>query len=295
MWWWIVQNGLVSGLLAAVVAVACRLGRFSPAVKHALWLLVLMKLITPPIGAYRLPQAIDQRLRRLADHRWPLPLDVETANQMRLAPQPDQEQRVPRLIRGEVKRDAEPIVVEGNRVEDGSLPASQWAFVAWLLGAMTLASVQFTKLVHLWRLLRHSTSAPAWLDQVIQQTAARLKVRPPQVAVVPVLCSPLVAALGKPRLLWPAALERQLTPEACATVLLHELAHLRRRDHWVAWLELLAGIAWWFNPVYWYVRYQLHESAEMACDAWVIALLPERRRAAAGCTVLARSLLWHSP
>jgi hypothetical protein len=37
------------GVLAALVASACRLGRFRPAVCHALWLVVLIKLMVPPV------------------------------------------------------------------------------------------------------------------------------------------------------------------------------------------------------------------------------------------------------
>lgn len=48
MLWWLAQNAVLAGALAVVVALACRLGRFRPAVQHALWLVVLLKLLTPP-------------------------------------------------------------------------------------------------------------------------------------------------------------------------------------------------------------------------------------------------------
>src|SRR5262249_52938010 len=60
-------------------------------------------------------------------------------------------------------------------------------------------------------------------------------------------------------------------------ILAHELAHLRRRDHWVSRLELAAGLLWWWNPLYWLVRARLDAEAELACDAWVVWALPERR------------------
>ena len=80
------------------------------------------------------------------------------------------------------------------------------------------------------------------------------------------------------RLVWPAS--RSLTEhrQQAQTVLIHELAHLRRRDHWTAWIELLGLIVWWWNPICWLVRRELRLSAEMACDAWVVELLPDRRR-----------------
>src|SRR5205085_1985023 len=43
-----------------IVVLVCRLGRLSPAVRHALWLLVLLKFLIPPF----------------VDWPWALPLDV---------------------------------------------------------------------------------------------------------------------------------------------------------------------------------------------------------------------------
>src|SRR5438105_14241741 len=49
MLWWLAQNAVLAGVLATFVVVACRIGRFRPAVRHALWLVVLLKLVTPPV------------------------------------------------------------------------------------------------------------------------------------------------------------------------------------------------------------------------------------------------------
>ena len=44
-------------------------------------------------------------------------------------------------------------------------------------------------------------------------------------------------------------------------------------------MQLVAECVWWWNPFFWYVRRQLRLNAELACDAWVVATLPEDRRA----------------
>ena len=62
-------------------------------------------------------------------------------------------------------------------------------------------------------------------------------------------------------------------------ILAHELAHLRRRDHWVRRLVLIAGLAWWWHPVYWLTRRRLDAEAELACDEWAVAAIPEGRLA----------------
>jgi hypothetical protein len=58
------------------------------------------------------------------------------------------------------------------------------------------------------------------------------------------------------------------------TLLLHELAHIRRRDHLLRLLEFAAlGLFWW-NPVAWFARREMREVEEQCCDAWVVRTLP---------------------
>src|SRR5262245_49366991 len=63
MLWWLIQNTVVACLLAAIVWLACRARRLSPTLQHALWLIVLVKLVTPPLVAWP----------------WSLPDEVELA------------------------------------------------------------------------------------------------------------------------------------------------------------------------------------------------------------------------
>src|SRR5438270_3059471 len=49
MLWWLAQNAVMAALLAGIVTLVCRAGRLRPAVRHALWLVVLLKLVTPPL------------------------------------------------------------------------------------------------------------------------------------------------------------------------------------------------------------------------------------------------------
>src|SRR5438552_991963 len=79
----------------------------------------------------------------------------------------------------------------------------------------------------------------------------------PPVLVVAGLASPVVWGLGRPRLLWPAALLGRLSPDGERAAIVHELAHLRRRDHWVGWLQLAASCVWWWSPLFWHVRRQV--------------------------------------
>jgi hypothetical protein len=109
--------------------------------------------------------------------------------------------------------------------------------------------------------------------------ASTLGIRPIRVVAVTGLTAPAVWSLGRPVLMWPRDLDLTTTDASLDGLLVHELAHIRRRDHLVGWLELAAGVVWWWNPLFWFVRSALREQAELACDAWVISALPNGRRA----------------
>ncbi len=78
--------------------------------------------------------------------------------------------------------------------------------------------------------------------------------------------SPFVCGFFKPRIYLPVGLAQ----EDKAYVLLHEQAHLRRRDHLTKPLGWLALCLHWFNPVLW-VAYRLFcRDVEAACDQSVV-------------------------
>jgi hypothetical protein len=129
------------------------------------------------------------------------------------------------------------------------------------------------------RRLAGAKPAPELLVNLVEELADKLGVRPPRTVILSTIGSPLVWSLGRARLLFPDELLKRLSDASRRSVLLHELAHLRRRDHWVGWLQLAGSCVWWWNPLFWLVCRQVRENAELACDAWVVELLPEARRA----------------
>src|SRR5262245_18528592 len=98
----------------------------------------------------------------------------------------------------------------------------------------------------------------------------------PEVLLVPGPVPPMVWAIGFTRVLFPAGLLDRLDSGGRHALLIHELAHVRRRDHWVRWLELLVLALYWWYPLVWLARYRLQASEEECCDAWVVDELPSR-------------------
>jgi hypothetical protein len=129
------------------------------------------------------------------------------------------------------------------------------------------------------RQLRFAQPASAKLQREARQLADRLDVVCPEVWVLPGPLSPMLWVLGRtPRLLVPGGLLGRLDEVQRQTLLAHELAHWRRRDHWVRWLELVVLAFYWWCPLVWWARRHLQEAEEECCDAWVVWLMPEAAR-----------------
>lgn len=64
----------------------------------------------------------------------------------------------------------------------------------------------------------------------------------------------------------PAWLMDEGTPEQLKHVLLHELAHLRRRDDWTNLFQQVVKALLFFHPAIWWMERELSLSREQACD-----------------------------
>jgi beta-lactamase regulating signal transducer with metallopeptidase domain len=160
-------------------------------------------------------------------------------------------------------------------------PAPAWTWqevlvASWLAGALLWWALAAARLRRFGRLLRQARPAPAAVAESLRRMAGRMGLRRcPGAWLLPAPVSPLLLAVGRtPRVLLPEALWPRLTAGQRDAILAHELAHLRRGDHWVRRLELLVmGLYWWF-PLAWYARRRLQEAEEQCCDAYVVRTLP---------------------
>ena len=83
--------------------------------------------------------------------------------------------------------------------------------------------------------------------------------------------APITFGALKPVVMLPQALVAALPLSEIRVILGHELAHHRRRDPWVAWLQVIISAIWWFNPVYWLLSRSIRGVREDCCDDMVLA------------------------
>jgi len=103
--------------------------------------------------------------------------------------------------------------------------------------------------------------------------------RPVPVLAVEGASSPVLVGLLCPVIVLPAAVLRTLGPAEVRPILLHELAHCRRCDLWVNWLQVVLQTVYWFHPLVWVANLRLRAERELVVDDLVLAHLGSGREA----------------
>jgi len=282
------SNAVSATFLALVVASLGRVLARRPAVLHCLWLLVLLKLVTPPLYEVPIP--------------WPKPFTEvpEPARPLhfvpfeRMAGIGDDVPAVAGAI-AQTEVPAEELILElipvADRISAGSqsrpaidsltpwLTAHGMPLVAmiWLAGTVPVLVLSAKRVWQFQRLLREARPAGEDTQEWVNKLSMSLGLlRPPSVWWIGGKLSPLVWALGlRPRLIIPTDLWKSLDDHQRSTLIVHELAHLRRGDHRVRIFELIVTALFWWHPVLWWVRQALRDVEEQCCDAWVVWAFPE--------------------
>lgn len=78
---------------------------------------------------------------------------------------------------------------------------------------------------------------------------------------------------GRVRVIIPSGILSKMNHEQRELILAHELAHVRRRDHFVRWVEWLCCVCFWWNPVIWLAQRKLRAAEEICCDEMVVSSL----------------------
>jgi bla regulator protein blaR1 len=292
----VLSNAVAATILVVLVAVIGRSCR-RPALVHALCLVVLLKLVTPPLVHVSLPVGLD-----LAPGSWSrgeiredfpesvAPAEISQYVTVVGANEPwDGRGNSPDAglaNRAEVRAcaassDSAPGILAGAWNRGIGLPAG-WSWEHLVLavvlsGAIAWWSLALTRIVRFQRLMKEIEPASEEWQRRTVELARRLGLAgAPSLCLVPGRVPPMLWAIsGRPRLLVPSELWSETSVDERTALLLHELAHLKRRDHWVRWLELIVVGLYWWHPAVWWGRRLLREAEEQCCDAWVIWVMPQ--------------------
>ncbi len=258
---------------------------------------------TPPLPAAPAAAAAQTRATELRAPAALLPpLALPTEGPARSAsPSPEPLPRAPRMEtppRAAVKASAEPAPAPPlEQPEAAAAPRTEtgrvhWLLLAWAGGASLVFAYFFAGMLRAEHLVQQARPVTDARWQALAAEAARqIGIdRRVQLRYTAHAAAPMVWGLfGQAVVLLPEAASAWDEPQRRA-VLLHELAHLQRRDCATQLLGQMACALYWFNPLAWWAARQMRVERERACDDRVLGQHVSASTYAEHLVAVARSL-----
>jgi bla regulator protein BlaR1 len=249
LWWQTLLKG--SALLLATGLLCMALHRASAATRHLLWTLAVIGLLGLPLLVSSLPA-------------W------EVAMPSWLAPGVEHE--APASVLDPVL----PSEAPADRGDAGRGPAALlradvWLFALWQAGLLLVLAVLAGCALRLRGLIRRSrpVTDPGWLGLRDSLSRGLGIDEPVRLLRNDGLGSPLVLGSRRPVILLPQRCDAWSESQR-RNVLLHELAHVKRRDCSIQGIALLACALHWYNPLVWLAAGRMQLERERACDDLVL-------------------------
>lgn len=262
----------VTLVLLAGLALARALGRASASVRHVVWLATLIGIVTVPAMALWAP------LRIAA-----LPPATATLAPSFRADVPSAAFTAP----GDASPAGTPGALPGNTVtrgggadastSDAATPVTPSLLVRIGLGGLLLALWGAVALAILasfalgWlavrRIVRRARphEGREWRDLLYDVSDRLSLAQPPRLLRSDDATMPFACGVLRPTIVLPADSDAWST-ERRRAVLLHELAHVRRRDLVGHSLGRIVCAAYWFHPLVWTAARRMRAESERACD-----------------------------
>ncbi len=147
-----------------------------------------------------------------------------------------------------------------------------WMARAWLVGLIICSM----RLLWQWLSLRNivHSSVPlandsTWTERM-EKLAKRLEIRVRvQLRISQRIFVPLAAGVLRPMIIVPMTMLTSLPASQIETLLLHELAHIRRNDYVVNLFQIFMETVFFFHPVVWWISRAIRTEREFCCDAMV--------------------------
>ncbi|MBS1598503.1 MAG: M56 family metallopeptidase [Bacteroidetes bacterium] len=138
----------------------------------------------------------------------------------------------------------------------------------WFIIFMAKCVKIFAGLVHIQRIRHYKiNNAPEYWTKKISLLSKNLGIRKAvlllESAIVKV---PVVVGILKPVILVPVGLLANLPAEEIESILIHELAHIRRKDYFFNLLQCFVDVVFFFNPAVLWISSLIRNERENCCD-----------------------------
>lgn len=151
--------------------------------------------------------------------------------------------------------------------------------VAWLIGIAVYSAALMIGAFAVERLRKRAITV---VDNQLLDQLADLKERLSIAGEVLIgysdrLVSPVLIGLTRPMILLPISAMSGVSQDQLEMILLHELAHVRRRDNWVNLAQRVIEALLFFHPAVWSVSEWIRVDREYCCDETVVTYTENER------------------
>lgn len=259
------SNLLVSTFLA-IIAWFVQTRFQAAALANLLWILVLIKMVTPPLLS--VPVLEVQTLASTPVE----PISTEGSSEpLEVDPLFLADDTMPLFLEATLSG-ADEHVSQSDRTAS-PINWLTWVGGIWIVTSGTLFLITIFRIFRFHGVLRANLRPPSEKLAQISATVAKQigLIRVPDIVMAQANVSPFVWWIGgAPKIVVPDSAVDCLSEHDIRMVLAHEMAHVKRHDHWIRWLEWFTLLLLWWNPVMWWARRQLRVTEEIACDALVV-------------------------
>jgi len=285
-WPMLIQSSILIVVLLGLDLVLRK--RIRAVFRYWMWMIVLVKLILPTALASPTSPAYWLRAE---------PSSAVTAD----LPIPS--------VGGGLETPARPVPrppAEGASFQPAPASSVTWqglVFVAWLAAVVTMTALLLQRALFVRGLVAQSEQAGDAMMGVLERCREQMRVRrKAALRLSGVATSPSVCGLMRPTILLPASLADGAKPEHIKSILLHELAHIKRGDLWVSFIQTIVQIIYIYNPLLWVANAVIRRVREQAVDETVLVTMGQEAedyprtllhisRLACGRTVLSLQLI----
>jgi bla regulator protein blaR1 len=152
--------------------------------------------------------------------------------------------------------------------------------IVWFIVFMARFVKVLSGLVYAQRVRHYQTNpAPADWQQRLAQLLKKLQIsRPVSLLESAIIKIPMVVGILKPVVLVPMGMLTHISPEQVESILIHELAHIRRQDYLFNLIQHMVDTLFFFNPALVWVSSLIRGERENCCDDIAISQTRSRRQ-----------------
>lgn len=273
-----IENAVKSAILACFVALIANLPRVRDLanLQHSLWVMVLLAMIVPSVIE--------------------IPIIAMPASNAQVAPLQNESpaSNVSARLPDPTLDEAHNVVsIESPRLGAAKSFSRVMIAAVWFGGTVCLMVTALRRVFRMRRTIQLANGTDASLSSLSDRAAKQLGIRQQiRVAIVQSVNSPFIWVDRRAiYIVISESICNSLSDSRIRSIMLHELSHYLRRDHWSNTFAFLVLALCWWNPVAWIAVRRMRALQEYCCDAIAIEKSQLSRREYAECIFQITSLI----